>query len=61
MIADDGQPHLTNVSLNFLLDNCDEETRWMAPELFVDDALPTPESDVFAFGMLVVEVIGVLL
>ena len=62
MISDDGQALLSGYGVSALVNSSfgrsmsseagkiDQPLRWMAPEIF-DGSLPSPEADVWAFGM----------
>lgn len=57
-----GQPQWTDVGFSAWRGRCDNQdipqsVRWMAPE-FISDACATKESDVWAFGMLMFELIS---
>ncbi|TDL28706.1 kinase-like protein [Rickenella mellea] len=67
LISDKGEPLLTDFGLAVILEDLSKmpissvlqdsgNPRWMAPELFVEDNLVSKQSDIWAFGMVVLEV-----
>jgi len=68
MIGEQGQPLLTDLSsskidegMDMVLTNSkgvDDYYRWTAPEMVADDSIRlTPESDIFSFGMTIIELL----
>ncbi|KAG8951444.1 hypothetical protein FRC03_012542 [Tulasnella sp. 419] len=66
MVDDDGSARISDFGLSRISQNCPSgyttssaiqgSTRWMAPELLNDGRRPTEATDIYAFGLLVMEI-----